>query len=294
MNACAPWRKPLAATLLAVLTCAAPRVSAQVGGRLLATSGGTQIEGSAGGGLVPWALIAGYGTRDEVGGSLHETYFQSPDFGVNSAGAALGWRDRVELSYAHDVLFAGRAGERLGLGRGYQFNLDVAGAKIRLFGNAVYDQAWWLPQMAAGVQVKWAGSHDLLHALGARTESSADIYLAATKLFLAQSLLLNVTLRATRANQFGFLGFGSDRQSGYRAEPEASATLLLSRHFAVGAEWRGKPDNLAFAREDAAWDLFGAWFINKHLALTLAAVSLGRVPRQGDQTGGYLSLQLGF
>lgn len=34
------------------------------GGRLLLTGGVSTIEGAGGGGLVPWALIGGYGTRD--------------------------------------------------------------------------------------------------------------------------------------------------------------------------------------------------------------------------------------
>ncbi|MBU2038108.1 MAG: DUF3034 family protein, partial [Gammaproteobacteria bacterium] len=34
-------------------------------GRLLATSGVTQLEGAAGGGLVPWALISGYSEQGE-------------------------------------------------------------------------------------------------------------------------------------------------------------------------------------------------------------------------------------
>lgn len=37
--------------------------------RLLATGGVMQIEGSAGGGAVPWALIAGLGTDTQIGGS---------------------------------------------------------------------------------------------------------------------------------------------------------------------------------------------------------------------------------
>ena len=36
---------------------------ARAGDRLLATGGVSQVEGAGGGGLVPWALIAGYGTR---------------------------------------------------------------------------------------------------------------------------------------------------------------------------------------------------------------------------------------
>ena len=34
--------------------------------------------------------------------------------------------------------------------------------------------------------------------------------MSGTKVFLAQSLLVNVTLRYSKANQFGLLGFGGD------------------------------------------------------------------------------------
>lgn len=37
------------------------------GGRLLLTGGVSTIEGAGGGGIVPWALIGGYGTRNELG-----------------------------------------------------------------------------------------------------------------------------------------------------------------------------------------------------------------------------------
>ena len=43
------------------------------GGKLLLTGGVSTVEGAAGGGLVPWALIGGYGTRDQVGGNVFVT-----------------------------------------------------------------------------------------------------------------------------------------------------------------------------------------------------------------------------
>ena len=43
------------------------------GDRLLATGGVMQIEGAGGGGLTPWALISGYGTDKQVGGSAFYT-----------------------------------------------------------------------------------------------------------------------------------------------------------------------------------------------------------------------------
>ena len=267
---------------------------AQDSGRLLATSGVVQVEGAGGGGLAPWALITGYGTRDSVGATVHDSYVTLSDFQINSAGAAIGIDDRVELSYAHDWFYTGRAGGRLGLGDGYQFGMDVIGAKLRLYGKAVYDQDSWMPEVSAGVQYKAAEQGATLRAIGARSADGVDVYLAATKLFLAQSLLTNVTVRATRANQFGLLGFGGDRNDSYQPEVEASAALLITRRLAIGAELRTKPDNLRFAREGNAYDVFVAYFLSKTVSATVACVDLGPIANQGVQIGAYVSLVAGF
>ncbi len=285
-----------AAGVLLVLDLAAcfNGAAAQESGRLLATSGVSQVEGAGGGGLVPWALITGYGTRDAVGGDIHGTYVAVNDFGLGSLGAAAGFYDRLELSYAHEWFNTGSAGGRLGLGDGYEFHLDVAGAKLRLFGDAVYDQDSWLPEIAAGVQAKAADRHAVLKAVGATSPDGIDFYVSATKLLLAESLLVDATVRATKANQFGLLGFGGDRDRGYSAQFEGSAAYLLTRSFAIGAEVRTKPDNLGFAREGTAYDAFAAYFLTKHVSATLAFVSLGPIARQGEQKGVYVSLQTGF
>jgi hypothetical protein len=52
------------------------------GGRVLATGGVTQIEGAAGGGIVPWALIAGYATRDENGATAFYSHLDIKDFAL--------------------------------------------------------------------------------------------------------------------------------------------------------------------------------------------------------------------
>ena len=270
------------------------RVLAQDSGRLLATSGVSQVEGAGGGGLASWALITGYGTNDAVGGNVHDTFAYTSDFTLESAGAAVGVHDRVELSYAHLWFDTRQAGARLGIGRGYTITEDVAGLKVRLFGDAVYDQDSWLPQVAASVQFKSNDDHALLRAIGARSAQGVDVTLSATKIFLAQSLLANATVRATKANQFGLLGFGGDRTAGYRPEFEGSLAYLLTRRLAFGAELRTKPDNLRFAHEGPALDAFAAYFVNKHVSVTLAYVDLGPVANQGRQDGVYLSLQAGF
>jgi len=285
---------PILFLLALALAAAANQAAAQDSGRLLATGGVSQVEGAGGGGLTPWALITGYGTNHAIGADIHGTYIQLNDFGLSSLGAAAGFYDRLELSYAHEWFDTGAAGARLGLGRGYQFHLDVAGAKLRLFGDAVYDQDSWLPEISAGVQVKAADRHAVLQAIGAENPDGVDFYLAGTKLFLAESLLLSATVRATKANQFGLLGFGGDRDRAYSAQFEGSAAYLLTRRLALGAEFRTKPDNLGFAREGPAFDVFAAYFISKHLSATLAFVALGPIARQGDQNGVYFSLQSGF
>ena len=269
-------------------------VLAQDSGRLLATSGVSQLEGAGGGGLASWALITGYGTNDAVGGNVHDTFAYTSDFTLESLGAAVGVHDRVELSYAHIWFDTRQAGARLGIGRGRTIAEDVAGLKVRLFGDAVYDQDSWLPQVAVGAQFKSNDDHALLRAVGARSAQGVDFYLSATKIFLAQSLLANATVRMTKANQFGLLGFGGDRTAGYRPEFEGSLAYLATRRLAFGAELRTKPDNLRFAHEGPALDAFAAYFINKHASVTLAYVDLGPVANQGRQDGVYLSLQAGF
>jgi hypothetical protein len=289
------WRSWwLVVALLVAVALHGGTAAAQGSGRLLATSGVSQIEGAGGGGLVPWALVTGYGTRDQIGADVHGTVADTADFVLSSLGASVGLYDRIEFSYAHEWFDTGRAGARLGLGQGYQFHLDVAGAKLRLFGDAVFDQDSLLPQLAIGTQFKAADRHAVLDAIGARSPDGVDFYVAATKLFLDESLLVDATVRATKANQFGLLGFGGDRNNSYQPEFEASAALLLSRRLAVGAEFRTKPDNLGFAREGPAFDVFAAYFLNKHLSATLAFLALGPVARQGNQNGVYFSLQSGF
>ena len=263
-------------------------------GKLLETAGVTSLEGAGGGGLVPWALITGYGTRDAVGANAHYTRVELPDFSLDSAGAALGLYDRVELSYTRQWFDTGRTGARLWLTDGFTFDQDVYGAKVRVFGNALYDQDRWLPQIAVGVQHKVNNQRAVLAAIGAKSARGTDFYVAATRLFLAQSVLVNATVRATRANQFGLLGFGGDRHAGYSPQAELSAAYLLSRHVAFGAEFRTKPDNLRFAREDDAYDIFAVWFLNKHLSATLAYANLGHIATQHVQNSVYLSLQAGF
>jgi hypothetical protein len=263
-------------------------------GKLLATGGVSDLEGAGGGGLATWALISGYGTRDGLGINGHATYVDVGSYSLWSEGAAIGLFDRAELSYAHQTFDTEEVGALLRLGKGYKFDLDVYGVKVKLFGDAVYDQDSILPQVSAGVQFKQNDRGTIIHAIGGKSDSGTDYYIAATKLFLAQSLLLDATVRETKANQFGILGFGGDKDGDYSTEFEGSAAYLFSRKFAVGAEYRTKPDNLGIAHEDNVWDLFAAYFLDKNLSLTVAYVDLGNIVIEDHQHGVYASVQAGL
>jgi Protein of unknown function (DUF3034) len=263
-------------------------------GKLLATGGVSSLEGAGGGGLATWALTTGYGTRDGVGINGHATYISLPDYSLWTEGASIGLFDRVELSYTHLTFDTEKVGALLGLGRNFKFQQDVYGAKVKLIGDAVYDQDSMLPQISVGVQYKDTNHAAILHFVGAKSNTGTDYYIAATKLFLAQSVLVDVTLRETKANQFGILGFGGDKHNDYSTQVEASAAYLFSRNFAVGAEYRTKPDNLGIARENDAWDIFAAYFINKNVSVTAAYIDLGNIVIEDHQRGVYASLQVGI
>ncbi|MEZ5454570.1 MAG: DUF3034 family protein [Lysobacteraceae bacterium] len=263
-------------------------------GKLLLTAGVSQVEGAAGGGLTPWAVIAGYGTRDQVGANAYLTEVVLSDFRLRSAGLALGWHDRIELSLSRQRFDTQDVGSTLGLGQGFAISQDTVGVKWRLLGDAVLDQDTWVPQISVGLQHKRNHEGDLLAAIGAARDSDTEVYLSATKLLLAHSLLINGTLRMTRANQFGILGFGGDLRDSHSLQVETSVAYLLNRELAVGAEYRSKPDNLGIANEDDAWDVFVAWAPNKTISVTVAYVDLGNIVIADHQHGLYASLQFGF
>jgi hypothetical protein len=270
-------------------------------GRLLLTGGVSTIEGAGGGGLVPWALIGGYGTRDELGFNAYATGVDTRDFTLASYGASVNFANRVELSVARQNFNLREVGNVLALGNRYTISQTILGAKVRLFGDAVLEQDSLLPQVAAGVQYKINDDETVVGgALGLEREG-VDFYLSATKLILSKSLLVNGTVRLTKANQFGILGFGGlgDQDQDYEAQFEGSVAYLISRKLAVGGEYRTKSNRLEGAlggatfREEDAWDLFAAYALNRNVSFTMAYARLGQIALR-RQDGAYASIQIGF
>ena len=291
-------RNPLQlAIALALAAVAAPTWAQQTpntGGKLLLTAGVSQVEGAAGGGLTPWAVIGGYGTDGQFGGSAFLTRVDVGDYHLDTVGALVGLHDRVELSIARQRFDTEKVGGLLGLGDGFTLQQDIVGIKVRVAGDAVLDSDRAMPQIAIGAQYKRNDQGAVLDFIGAESDSGTDVYVSATKLMLAHGLLLNGTLRFTKANQIGILGFGGDRHDGYRPQLELSAAYLLTRTLAIGAEYRTKPDNLSIAGEDDWKDVFIAWAPNRRVSLTVAYVDLGNIVIRDHQRGVYASLQVGF
>lgn len=281
-------------------------------GKLLLTGGVSSIDGAAGGGLTPWAVIGSNATDEEIGATAFLTNAGTKDYGLNVYGAAVGIKDRFELSIAQQDFNTRDTGTALGL-PGLHLKQTIVGGKVRVLGDAVLDSDSLVPQVAVGLEYKTLGSTGLdgtLNALGAK-RNGTDFYVSATKLFLGQSLLLNGTLRATKANQNGLLGYGATlggNENKYSLQPEFSIAYLISKNLAIGAEYRFMRNKLEKAGAAAGlgnglrsedWkDIFIAWAPTKNFSLTLAYVDLGVIvpatTASRKQTGYYLSAQVAY
>lgn len=282
---------------LALACCAVfalPAAAYDVGSRLLATGGVAQVEGTAGGGLVPWAVLAGYGQDKEWGGELSLMHARTGDYDLTVAAASVAFNNRVELSAAAQLLDIEAFADDAGLPDDNLTQL-VLGAKVRVAGDLIYGK---LPQISAGVQYKRNTDFDVPALAGARDDDGFDFYVSATRLWLhglhGYPLLTNVTLRASKANQLGLLGFGGDQGDAWEPLFEGSIGILLRRDLLLGYEYRQKPDNLGFAKEEDWQDVFVAWFPNKHLSIVGAWADLGAIGGKSDQEGFYVSVETSF
>ncbi|MGO3739488.1 MAG: DUF3034 family protein [Marinomonas foliarum] len=270
-----------------VIFLSSPSMAAE--GKILATAGLSQLEGSGGGGLTPWATLAGYDSRDETAASFFMTDVNVSDYRLSSIGVATSFYDRVELSYAQqtfdlpvDLVKALSVGD---------IKQDVVGVKVRLYGDAVYSA---YPQVSVGLQHKQLDSDFVASYLVAKDDSGTDLYASATKVHLGAvagyNLVWNVTARATKANEMGLLGFGGPDNNDYQIMMEGSVGVLLSPNLVVGMEYRQKPSNLSSVEEDNWADVFVSYMPNKSVNITAAYVDLGTVATKKNQKGVYLSM----
>ena len=265
----------------------ASAAQASSSGRLLATGGAMMTEGTAGGGVVPWAMLAGYSDEQEWGGTAWLSGVKPKDYTLNAFGAAVSWSNRVELSIGKQSMDIDSVipGELL--------DQNIFGIKTRLYGDLVYTR---VPQISVGLLYKQNDSFDVPNLVGAEDGHGVDFYLAASKLwldgFFDRSVFFNATFRATKANQMGLLGFGGDLNNSYDIVGEFSGGVFINRHWVIGAEYRQKPNNLSSFVENDWQDVFVGWFPNKRVAVVAAWATLGSIAGLDNQDSFYLSLQL--
>jgi len=257
----------------------------------------TDVDGQAGGGLVPWALLTS-------GPTVAISHLNTQNLGVNIVAANTSFANRVEVSYAHSMLDVTGSG----LGSNNIDAVDNLGLKVKL--NDMGDS---MPQFALGMVYKKASGNlvdnVLTPALGINS-SSTDVYAVASKIVNVggKNVLLNGVLRATKANQMGLLGFGggstAGAKTGYSIEPELSVEMFAADNVVFGAEYRAQPSNSVAGTEgvlhqNSAYDLNVVYVANKNLALTAAYVGLGQVApgvvnSSNNQNGMFLQAQVNF
>lgn len=251
-------------------------------GKLIGTAGLTQVEGTGGGGLVPWATLSGYDSNDEISVSANVSRVNLKDYRLRTASINTSIYDRVELSFAKHIF------ELTTLGG--DIKQDIIGVEYRIYGDALYSK--W-PQFSAGILHKSLKDTAIAKALGASDTRGTDIYIAATKIHLAAiagyNAVWNLSLRATKANELGLLGFGSNEHNNYAYMLEASLGMLLSRKLVIGAEYRQKPNNLGLGESDW-YDFFISYIPTKSFNITLAWANLDTIAGAPRQRGVFVAL----
>ncbi len=271
---------------IAAISCTVVCSMTHAEGQLLGTAGVGPLEGGSGGGISPWATLAGYATRDEWAATATISKVDVSDFTLNAASVALNYQNRIELSIGRLDIQDKSGGEII--------RQNIGGLKVRVLGDLVYDK---LPLLSVGLQHKSLIDQDTARAVGAQDTSGTDFYISAARAWLNgpgnRTIFLNVNLRNTEANQLGLLGFGGDRGDRHWLV-EGAAAIYFNRHWAIGAEYRQKPDNLSALKEDDWNEVFIAYFPSKSLSFTGAYLELGSIAGQRNQNAWYVSMQAAF
>jgi hypothetical protein len=307
-------------------------------GGLVTTGAVTEVGGAAGGGIVPWALIGGYTTEDQIGGTAFYTHVFLRNYQLATYGGLFAISNRVELSFAHQDFQLGSTGATLdgkiigALGLpastpesalphplqldNVDLKQDIFGAKVRLYGNAVYDQDTLIPEISAGYEYHHNENVSFVRAIGTRP-SGSEYYLAATKVWLnglfGHYTMVSGTLDFTNAIQNGLLGFGgvgpNGPKNGYHVEPEFAVGYWLNNNIVIGGEYRFMPHYQVVApgtvpgygplgnalSKTSDWkDAYVAYFPAKYFSLTLAYADLGTIASEKNQNGVYLSATASF
>ncbi len=298
-------RKTLLRTLLIARLAIGAAAAARAAG-WLPEAGPASIDGAAGGGITPWAMPLSEDDPLAPGARGFMRSTRTFDYQLALRGGAVRVAPRLELSLARQLFDARGSLASLGL-VDQRLRQDVAGLKWRVAGPEQREEGSSASWLALGLLRKRtsAGALEpmLVDSLGARC-SGFELYATATRWFADEGLVLNATLRATRANQNGLLGFGGRHGGGTKFAPEFSVAWQASPRFTLGLEARAKPDNLNHSvlgtgalKEDGWFDAWARWQPRADLSVSFSWLDLGRIapalqPRR--QSGSLLTVQLSY
>ena len=200
--------------------------------------------------------------------------------------------DRLELGYGLDVLSLNDLPDLIAAKTGMNMDDDAVflhnfNARLALLKEGAFDQPW-IPAITIGAHYKYNDTvnsidsdlNGTLSAIGIEDNDGIDYTLYVTKMtnFLPRPLLLNFGVRNSDAAHIGLLGFTGEREFLF----EGNAVLFVTDRFAIGGEYRQKPDNYAaidglVASEDDWWSVVAAYVINDSLTMSGGYFNLGDV-----------------
>lgn len=217
--------------------------------------------------------------------------------------------DRLELGYGLNALSLNELPDLVASSTGLDIEDDTVflhnfNARLALLKEGQFDQSW-LPAVTLGAHYKYNDTVEdidtdlagTLTSIGIEDNDGIDYTLYASKMltFLPKPLLVNAGVRNSNAAHAGLLGFTDDREFLF----EGNVVLFLADNFALGAEYRQKPDGYKqidglVAAEDDWWSVVAAYVVNDSMTVSGGYFNLGDVLDEEDTDAFALKLKWEF
>ncbi len=259
------------------------------------------IEGVGGRPITPTAYLVNTPPEGECFGmpALSAGYLMVGEKDLQTLGATWTLGQRLELGYAANRLGIDDLDSEVRSSTGLDFRpnrvyLHHFNARLQLIQEGQWDISC-MPAVTVGAHGKYNNdinkiNRDLGDALEQladyQSERGVDFTLTASKTFKVANWPFIVSLggRASKASQFGLLGFGDK----YMGSIEGNIATFLADNIVVGAEYRGKPPVMdrvpdLLAEDDGWWDVHAAYVINPNSVLYAVAGDAGAVANHTDE-----------
>jgi hypothetical protein len=253
------------------------------------------IEGSGGLVLTPMAYLVNPGPEGEVFGQPSFSAQYVMVGGKDLQVFAVTWTlwNRLEVGYAFN---------RFGLN---DLNDDLRDAGLFTNVDEIYlhhfnarlnvlRETENIPAVTLGVHYKYNQDidnlnrdiNDTLETIDYEDNDGFDFTLTASKTVtsLPRPVIVSAGARATRASQFGLLGFTDD----YVVNFEGGLAMLVTDRLVLGTEYRQKQETLGeindlIAHDDSWWDIHAAYILNNNSSVYAVAGDAGGVANHSDE-----------